>query len=553
MSNNENLDPNSMLAIMIWDRHIANLTHGDNEPYKGAPLPISKKMALCTDRKLDWWKPFFANVAYAFGRGNFFGGAESSNRMLKNKEYYESNPKEARFVALEAFFKTEGIEERNYLLKLIGEDDESLTECDSYISVHGKDWSDNFELSKLTSEEELSQTISMKIISSSDNDSSYWSSANDEDVIPGVDFENGEQSNSWAKFVFGASEDIDWSDEEFEEKENYDLEEIEKPYNRIVYGAPGTGKSHVLELDAKYYFEDNWARTTFHPEYSYADFIGTYRPIPIFSTDEKHFTYVNKEPVRPVGTPHVIYKFEAGAFTKILKTAINNPSRNYLLIIEEINRANVSAVFGEIFQLLDRKNKQYVENHGGRIGDSQYPVNMAEDILSYVYSEKNVGENRIIIPGNLYLWATLNSTDDGVSPMDSAFKRRWSFEHISIDYLGAVNSVSNWTIPSEASMIGGMKWNDFRNIINNRLRSQEGLFREDQLLAPRFFKEKELNDIHLFKNKLLDYLHQQLLRHDPSILFKAKYGSSNFSLLMSDFETKNVFNGQLKFTESEEE
>ena len=265
MSNNENLDPNSMLAIMIWDRHIANLTHGDNEPYKDAPLLISKKIALCTERKLDWWKSFFAKVSYAFGRNNFLSSDRNVERMRKNKEYYQSNPKEARFVALKAFFKTEGIEERNYLLKLIGEDEESLEECDSYISIHGKDWSDSFEQSKLISEEELSQTISMKIISSSNNDSSYWSSANDEDLIPGVDFENGEQSNSWAKFVFGASEDIDWNNEEFEENEIYDLQEIDKPYNRIVYGAPGTGKSHVLELDAKYHFEDNWARTTFHP------------------------------------------------------------------------------------------------------------------------------------------------------------------------------------------------------------------------------------------------------------------------------------------------
>ena len=537
MSNNEDLDPNFLLAIMIWDRHIAKLTHTGGQPYSGAPAIINKKISLCTDQKLEWWRPFFGNVAYAFGRGNFSSGKRSIERMGKNKEFYESHPDEARFVALKAFYKTEGIGERNYLLKLIGEDGESLEECDNYISVHGKDWSDNFEQTKLISEEDLSQTISMKIISSSDNDSSYWSSPDGEDLIQGVDFERGEQSNSWAKFVFGASDDIDWENGGFEEKEKYDLQEIDKPYNRIVYGAPGTGKSHILELDAESYFEDSeyiyWDRTTFHPEYSYADFIGTYRPIPIFSTDEKHFTYVNKEPVRPVGTPHVIYKFEAGAFTKILKKAINDPSQNYLLIIEEINRANVSAVFGEVFQLLDRKNKQYVDENGGCIGESQYPVNMAEDIISYVYSEKNVGENRIIIPGNLYLWATLNSTDDGVSPMDSAFKRRWSFEHISIDDPGAINSVSNWTIPPEASVIGGMKWNDFRNIINNWLRRQEGLFREDQLLAPRFFKEKELNDINSFKNKLLDYLHQQLLRHDPSILFKSKYGSSNFSLLMS--------------------
>ena len=139
-------------------------------------------------------------------------------------------------------------------------------------------------------------------------------------------------------------------------------------------------------------------------------------------------------------------------------------------MIIKLNRANVSTVFGEVFQLLDRKNEHAIEIDGGNLGESKYPVNMTKDITSYVYDGKR---ESITIPRNMYIWATLNSTDDGVSPMDSAFKRRWSFEHIPIDNIGAVKSVSEWKIPSEISWLNGIKWNDFRERINQKLTARK--------------------------------------------------------------------------------
>ena len=152
------------------------------------------------------------------------------------------------------------------------------------------------------------------------------------------------------------------------------------------------------------YFESkNVYRITFHPEYSYADFIGTYRPIPIFANNDERYTYADQEVVEPRGTPHIIYKFEPGIFIETLCRANLNPQINHLLIIEELNRANVSAVFGEVFQLLDRKNEHDIEIDGGNLGESKYPVNMTKDITSYVYDGKR---ESITIPRNMYIWAT---------------------------------------------------------------------------------------------------------------------------------------------------
>ena len=184
---------------------------------------------------------------------------------------------------------------------------------------------------------------------------------------------------------------------------------------KIYYGAPGTGKSYLLDQEAEnYFFTSNYARVTFHSEYTYADLIGTYKPIPKGNQNDV-----------------ITYQYVPGPLVKLLIKALINPEQNFLLIIEEINRANAAAVFGDFFQLLDRD-----QNF-----KSQYAIVASEDLTKYFKAcftslklnsdqlsnvTKHLGSNyeQIVLPSNLYIWATMNSADQGVVPIDTAFKRR---------------------------------------------------------------------------------------------------------------------------------
>lgn len=179
-------------------------------------------------------------------------------------------------------------------------------------------------------------------------------------------------------------------------------------HNRIVFGAPGTGKSFKLNDEQKDLVSEGgeYERVTFHPDYSYANFVGTYKPVPTKNG--------------------ISYEYVPGPFMRIYVKAIENGQsvnkedvKPFLLLIEEINRANVAAVFGEVFQLLDRDDRNA----------SQYPVKPSEDIKAYLAKElggRPEQYDEIKIPDNMYIWSTMNSADQGVFPMDTAFKRRWN-------------------------------------------------------------------------------------------------------------------------------
>ena len=177
-------------------------------------------------------------------------------------------------------------------------------------------------------------------------------------------------------------------------------------------------------------FPENYERVTFHPDYSYANFVGTYKPVP----EGKDITY----------------KYVPGPFMRILQKAIEKPSEPFLLVIEEINRANVAAVFGDVFQLLDR-----TEDY-----ESEYPIDTSEDMKTYLNKDK------IILPSSLFIWATMNSADQGVFPMDTAFKRRWDFKYFSINN-------NEKLIENTKTIINGeeVNWNKLRKQINDELLS----------------------------------------------------------------------------------
>lgn len=295
------------------------------------------------------------------------------------------------------------------------------------------------------------------------------------------------------------------------------------PRNRIIYGAPGTGKSRKIDEDKDKFFPQDpeyVLRVTFHNSYSYSHFIGSYRPVPLYQDSEKNIYDSDKSTqLEDKKEPLIDYRFEPGPFLEMFCRAKKDSDCDFLLIIEEINRADAASVFGEVFQLLDRDED----------GESHYPVTLSKAAMDFL-KQRGIDDSEIRIPGNLYLWATMNSADQGVHPLDAAFKRRWTFEYQKLDEFE--NETQDWEI--HLNFLTGenklFKWNDFRHIINNFLKQQD-FIPEDKLIGPFFLKKDELNDGKSFQNKLLLYLRDDVLRHDPKTLFK----ETTFSDIMSKY------------------
>jgi hypothetical protein len=306
-----------------------------------------------------------------------------------------------------------------------------------------------------------------------------------------------------------------------------------KPRNRILYGAPGTGKSNQLDKEAKYYFnESNYERVTFFANYTYSQFVGSFKPVVIYKENNSSRKYYKSDKVTEISNnlkPVITYRFVPGPFIKMLaraqKSLQEGKDESFLLIIEEINRANASAVFGDIFQLLDRD----------RSHNSQYAIYLSEEIQDYLVGEEGLDRsfvNKVVIPHNLYIWSTMNSSDQGVNPLDTAFKRRWSFEYLALNK--NEHFVKDWEI-SLSFLSYPVSWNKFRSKINERLIKYVP---EDKLLGPFFLKEDELKNANIVKNKLLLYLHQDAMRINPTSLFK----KSSFYEIVEMYDNKlNIF------------
>ena len=206
---------------------------------------------------------------------------------------------------------------------------------------------------------------------------------------------------------------------------------------QIYYGAPGTGKSHKIKDDenVKVADEKNLVfRTTFHPDSDYSTFVGAYKPtISKRAVRNVAGDIVKNTDKEEVFEDCITYSFVPQAFLQAYVAAWNNPDDKVFLVIEEINRGNCAQIFGDLFQLLDRD-----EN-----GCSEYPIMADKDLAKYLNGNDEEGlpvltnkdgikEGKLCLPKNLHIWATMNTSDQSLFPIDSAFKRRWDWKYIKI-------------------------------------------------------------------------------------------------------------------------
>ena len=262
-------------------------------------------------------------------------------------------------------------------------------------------------------------------------------------------------------------EDIDAEDEGFS-PEKYEENRISTGCNVLLYGVPGSGKSWTIEHE---YCKPGSIveRLVFHPDYTYSDFIG--QILPAVAEDGQ-----------------VSYKFTPGPFTNILREAYNNPGKEYILIIEEINRGNAPAIFGEVFQLLDRKVEiRDIDDDGYPIGTSEYGItnmNIAEEMYG-----KDRKTEKVRIPSNLSIIGTMNTSDQNVFTLDTAFQRRWDMRLIENDF-----SNVDPTLADEEILDTTVTWRNFcveinKIVVGNSARMTSA---EDKRLGAYFVHLRDL-------------------------------------------------------------
>ena len=211
--------------------------------------------------------------------------------------------------------------------------------------------------------------------------------------------------------------------------------------NVLLYGVPGSGKSWTIEHEYRKPGSEV-VRVVFHPDYTYSDFIGQILP----SVAENG---------------QVSYKFTSGPLTNILRDSYKNPDKEYLLIIEEINRGNAPAIFGEVFQLLDRKVEMKDDNDDGfPVGTSEYGI-INTDIATVMYGKDRAGDE-VRIPSNLSIIGTMNTSDQNVFTLDTAFQRRWDMRLIENNFDNVEPELADAEILDTT-----VTWKDFCTEINN--------------------------------------------------------------------------------------
>lgn len=288
----------------------------------------------------------------------------------------------------------------------------------------------------------------------------------------------------------------------------------------IYYGVPGSGKSYSIDSKLKELGitedckEEQVQRVVFHPEYSNSDFIGQILP--------------------SVEGSSVNYKFTPGPFTQILKKAYENKSKPYALIVEEINRGNAAAIFGEIFQLLDRFDPKESETLNGityTFGWSSYCINNDNmnyyirkdynDSDAFISKEKFTANIGLRLPPNLSLFATMNTSDQNVFKLDNAFKRRWGLQLIKNSF----DLTDDLEQKQCNSTIEGFNftWGEFRHAVNKIIigdpEENNNSFSDKQLGAWFVKNTNGVISSEIFANKVLEYLWDDVFTYEKTKLF----------------------------------
>jgi hypothetical protein len=320
--------------------------------------------------------------------------------------------------------------------------------------------------------------------------------------------------------------DNDYVEDNLEETQDNSLNN--NPLQQIYFGTPGSGKSWTIKQ--KYEQDETKVfRTTFHPDTDYASFVGCYKPVKDEDDDNK-----------------IVYEFVPQAFTDAYVAAWNDLDNPYYLIIEEINRGNCAQIFGDLFQLLDRNKNGY----------SEYPIKADHDLRDYLVEHlpegsEGIKDGKLCLPPNLSIIASMNTSDQSLFPMDSAFKRRWSWEYVPIDYENAESGSFMMTIGGES-----YNWHDFLKAANKKIKKVTSS--EDKQMGNFFIKssidEKE------FCDKVMFYLWSEVGKDNyqtNDAIFKYyaeedKPKEFSFNELYDQEKRTTILKGFIRYIEEEE-
>lgn len=280
-------------------------------------------------------------------------------------------------------------------------------------------------------------------------------------------------------------------------------------FNKLFYGVPGCGKSYSVDkfIENEGISQSFVRRVVFHPDYTYSDFVGQIMPITNDTEEGKKIEYT----------------FIPGPFTDILKVAYENPEQKCVLVIEELNRGNAPAIFGDLFQLLDREEDPSKEDYKW----SKYHVTN-KDIAENAIFERDERDFSVRIPPNLAIMATMNTSDQNVFSMDTAFQRRWQMQHIRNVFTGE----------HADKIIKGTQitWKAFATTVNELLTEKSTMFgnSEDKCLGAYFAIDAELEDRQRFAEKVLKYLWDDAFKMEREIVFGKSFKS--LSSVIESFE-----------------